>query len=89
MKLQYGMNPLDVIFMYVLDDYLSLLQNFHHWATEYRAQTHQAREITWLIRLFINMTRRGQIHQAPPHPPGLVRERERERERRGETKKFT
>ena len=71
-----------------MDDYLSLPQNFHHWDTEYRAQTHQAREITWLIRLFINMTRRGQIHQAPPHPPGLVRGRGRGREKKGETKKY-
>ena len=66
-----------------------LLQNFHRWDTEYRAQTHQATEITWLIRLFINMTRRGQIQQAPPYPPGLVREIGREGEKApGMTKKY-
>jgi len=69
-----GSHPLNVLYSHMYWMTTPLLQNFHRWDTEYRAQTHQATEITWLIRLFINMTRRGQIQQAPPYPPGLVRE---------------
>lgn len=48
--------------------------NFKQWDEDYRAYTYQTRQILDLLELFIDMTMKGRIKQAPPCPPSLVLE---------------
>ena len=49
------------------------MQNFQDWDEDYYAQTDQAKEIIEILELFIKMTQRGQISQAPPNLTTVVR----------------
>lgn len=48
--------------------------NFKEWAENYHAYTYQTREILDVLELFIQMTVRGKINQAPARPPSLLTE---------------
>ena len=50
------------------------LQDFKEWDQAYHAYTYQTREILELLELFVNMTFKGRIKQAPARPPALVNE---------------
>ena len=50
------------------------LQDFKEWDQAYHAYTYQTREILELLELFVNMTFKGRIKQAPARPPTLVNE---------------
>ena len=50
------------------------LQDFKEWDQAYHAYTYQTREILELLELFVNMTFKGRIKQAPACPPTLVNE---------------
>lgn len=43
-------------------------QSFGDWDEDYRAYSYQAEQIIEILDLYIGMTRRGQIEQAPSHP---------------------
>ncbi len=43
-------------------------QSFGDWDEDYNAHTYQAGQIMEVLDLYIGMTKRGQIEQAPSHP---------------------
>ncbi len=44
------------------------VQSFGDWDEDYDAYTYQAEQIIEVLDLYIGMTSRGQIEQAPSHP---------------------
>ena len=58
----------------LLPSFSPSLQDFKEWDQAYHAYTYQTREILELLELFVNMTFKGRIKQAPARPPTLVNE---------------
>lgn len=51
-----------------------MLQNFKEWAEEFDAYSGQTNEILDTLQLFIQMTLKGTIEQAPSRPASLSME---------------
>ena len=46
-------------------------QNFKEWAEDFHGYTYQTKEILNTLELYIQMTIRGRIDQAPSKPPSI------------------